>query len=115
LKLNDDVFSTPELTKPIGELQLGNYLMYNIRLPDDEVIDTYDDQLITVSRVGLASEAGRDFELYLRAIIGVPLVGEAIQGVPPERPQAIISNLVTYAWDLIPAACLFGECSSVQQ
>jgi hypothetical protein len=94
LELPDDVFKEPDTNDPVGLLPAGNYVMYDIVLPEDEVIDTYDEQQITVSRVGLSPVAGAEPEFYLLAIRGAPL-----QGTPPEGPQAVISNLWIEGWD----------------
>jgi hypothetical protein len=101
LQLNDDVFGDPELTDLIGKLPPENFLIYDIVLPDDPVIGTYDEQRITESRAGLSPGVDQDPEFYLRAVIGAPLIGEAIIGIPPEGPEAVISNL----W--IGKSCLF--------
>lgn len=108
LVLDNDVFSDPELTQLKGQLPPGNYLMYDIILPDDPVIGTYNEQPITASRVGLSTGVGQDPEAYLRAVIGAPLTGEAVQGAPPDGPEAVISNLWIRGWDGV-WRCYFKE------
>lgn len=100
LVLSNDAYSDRELTEPIEELNAGTYLMYDIILPEDSIIGEYDNQQISLSRVGLSSQVGADPDLYLHAVIGAPLVGEAPGGAPPDtRPEAVISNLWVKGWD----------------
>jgi len=95
LDLAEDAYTDHMLTpvSRVGEVQPGNYLMYDIILSSDQVIDTYDNQQITDSRVGLSTQVGEEPQLYLHAVIGAPLVGDPITGGPPEGDEAVISSL----------------------
>ena len=92
--LEEDVFLDPELTEPIATLSAGNYLMYDIVLPNDPVIAQYDKQQVTESRVGLSTSLGDKPAFYLPANIGYIFMGDALRGEAPDsRSDAVISNL----------------------
>jgi len=99
--IREEIFSDPELTKPVERLPSGSYLVY-------EVLRDGDKQIADGVRATRVLLSGRSGNFYLPAVSGGRLIGKALLGAGPagENEAAAAANL------LLRERCFFkaGQC-----